>query len=88
MKTLWLKGLNKDQQEEVRREFNASSSTRLRLTTLLNEKLTQANSNLRMKSNYENVSWALQQADGIGYERAICEIISLIDSKSVDKASI
>jgi hypothetical protein len=85
MKTVWFKGLNEAQKKETRDSFLASAHTRLRLIQLLEDKITTSNTKLRTSINYESPSWAFQQADGIGYERAILEIISLIDNKSVDK---
>jgi hypothetical protein len=85
MKSVWFKGFNEERKIEMKKEFVASSSLRIRLTELLNEKLVTSTSSLRAKVAYDNPSWAYQQADGIGYERAIYEIISLIAADSVDK---
>lgn len=78
MKTVWLKGLSEEKQDEVKREYAASAATREHLKAIIEEKITNSRTSLRDKTKYENPSWAFQQADGIGYERALCEIISLI----------
>ena len=78
MKTVWTKGLSEDRADEVKREYAASAASRERLKAIIEEKITSSRVGLRDKTNYENSSWAYQQADGIGYERALYEIISLI----------
>jgi hypothetical protein len=85
MKTVWLKGCTVEQKTEMKKEFIASSHLRSKLTELLNDKLAMINTSLRSKSNYENPAWAYQQADGIGYERAIYEVIALIANSPVEK---
>jgi hypothetical protein len=85
MKTVWLKGCTVEQKTEMKKEFIASSHLRSKLTELLNDKLSTINTSLRSKSNYENPAWAYQQADGIGYERAIYEVIALIANSPVEK---
>jgi len=85
MKTVWLKGLTLDQKTEMKKEYAASSHLRAALTSILNDKLSTINTSLRSKTNYENPAWAFQQADGIGYERAIYEVIALISNSPVEK---
>ena len=79
MKTVWTKGLAGDAKTEMEQAFLSSGNMRERLRFLLQEKISTNNSNLRNKENYQNASWAYQQADGIGYERALCEVISLLE---------
>ena len=81
MKTSWTQGLNEEQAAEMTREFKASALLRSRLKTLLEDKADTARIAQRQKVNYENAAWAYQQADQIGYERALFEIISLIFEK-------
>lgn len=78
MKTVWTKGMDEKRKEEMQKEFQSASALRSRLTELLESKIAVANSELRTKSNYEEPSWAFKQADGIGYERALYEVISLL----------
>lgn len=86
MKTTWTKGMTPEQVAEFKREYATSGVVRDRLTNLLKEKIKVSNVNLRNKDNYEKSSWSFLQADGIGYERALNEIISLISSVSVEKS--
>lgn len=85
MKTSWTKGLKPQQAEEFRREFSTSGVVRLRLAELLKDKISTSNTGLRNKDNYASASWGFLQADGIGYERALLEVISLISTESVEK---
>lgn len=85
MKTSWLQGLTDQQKKDLRIEFSSSTNLRKRLIQLLEDKADEKRKKLRNSDNYEKASWALEQADGIGYERAIFEVISLIESSSVEK---
>lgn len=83
MKTVWNKGLNDQQKKELSGEFVGSPVLRQRLIDLLNEKIETYRAASRDKSKYESPSWAYLQADAIGYERALNEVISMISSDSV-----
>ena len=85
MKTALLKGLKKDQAAEIEQDFKAAAYLRERLTAILEEKVDALRRDIRQKTTYESPSWAYVQADYIGYERAIYEVISLLSSNSVEK---
>ena len=78
MKTVWVKGLEPDQQERIKSAFKASTDIRLRLTEICNGKLSTAMST--NKNQYDGASWPYEQADAIGYRRALEEIISLLEN--------
>jgi len=78
MKTAWTKGVSKDAADELRKEFVAASRFRERLRHLLDEKSNSKRTETLASNGYENPNWALVQADAIGYEKALKEIISLI----------
>jgi hypothetical protein len=82
MKTAITKGLNPKEAEEVEADFRASQRLRERLITLLEEKMRTKRASVRQDDKYENANWAYLQADYIGYERGIFEIISLLSSKN------
>ncbi len=84
MKTVWINGLNEQQEKEVRSEYAHSPVLRERLNKLLRDKIDVSEAQAQSKQNYEKPSWAYHQADANGYKRAINEIISLISTKSVD----
>jgi len=79
MKLTWTKGLSKDKADEVRRDFEASAIMRGRLKDILEERVRISYEDSRSKDAYQSPSWAYLQADARGYERAISEILSLIE---------
>jgi hypothetical protein len=85
MKTNWTAGLNAEQSAVIRKEYASSPLLRERLAIMLDKKLESSRSNARSKERYTDPSWAYLQADAIGYERALSEILSLITTKSTEK---
>jgi hypothetical protein len=83
MKTSLTKGLDEAKAGEVLQEFAASALFRERVIAVLKEKVATAATASRSKERYTEPSWALYQADSIGYERAIYEVISLLSNKNV-----
>lgn len=81
MKTVWTAGLEKDAAKEVRADFISAQLLRKRLTQLLNEKIDTKRSALRKDQTYDKPNWQNYVADGIGYERALTEVISLLESE-------
>ena len=85
MKTVWTKGLKDESDKEMRAVFKSSLTLRRRLSTLLQERIESNNSSTRSKDAYNISNWAYLQADAVGYERALQEVISLINDDSVEK---
>lgn len=85
MKTILTKGLDDKKAEELVSDFKASAFLRERLSVILSDKVDALRREVRTKTKYESPSWAYVQADYIGYERAIYEVISLISSNSGEK---
>lgn len=85
MKTVLTKGLDDTRAEELEQDFRASAFLRERLTAVLTQKVESLRREVRQKETYLSPSWAYIQADYIGYERAIYEVISLISSDSGEK---
>lgn len=79
MKTLWNKGLDAEKKAEVKKDFEAAALLRSRLKLLLDEKIESSRTKARSSNTYDSPSWALTQADSIGYERALFEVISLLE---------
>lgn len=79
MKASWTSGLNKELATDVRINFKEALVVRRRLVKMLNDKIDASAKEGRSKVLYDNPNWALLQADQRGYERAISDIISLID---------
>ena len=78
MKTSWLKGVEEDQHEAVKKSFASSADIRARLTQLCEDKISAAMST--HKNQYLGNSWPYEQADCIGYRRALEEVISLLEN--------
>ena len=64
---------------ENKREFEESKAFRRLLSALLEEKLRVKHAESRAKDGYANPNWAYFQADAIGFERAITEILSILE---------
>jgi hypothetical protein len=85
MKTSWTSGLDKNRAVEIRVDFVKSAPMRERLKTMLEDKINTSNVASRNKENYALAGWPFLQADSVGYERALREVISLITDESVEK---
>jgi hypothetical protein len=90
MKTLIVKGLDEREAEEMRQSFVAGAFLRKRIRELLKEKADVSVAASRAKDSYNNPNWAYLQADAVGYQRAMHEIISLLtnESKQESEASL
>jgi uroporphyrinogen-III synthase len=83
MKTVLTAGLEEERVKELTQEFKHSFFLRGRLKDILKERNESNRVRVRSTKAYEKPSWAFEQADAIGYERAIFEVISLISEESV-----
>lgn len=84
MKTSWTSGLEPERALVVTQDFKGSIPLRLRLEEIINKKIKSSNALVRQRVEYEKASWPYLQADAIGYERALIEIISLISDSHVE----
>lgn len=80
MKLNWTKGLNERDKEEMKLLFSSNARLRARAIEIMKEKQAAAHKGATLKETYDSPNWALRQADAVGYERAINEIISLFES--------
>ena len=78
MKTSWLQGLDPDVAKEIKADYLSSRLVRGRLVQLIEERISASHKNSVLKDGYESPNWAFKQADQVGFERALREIISLI----------
>lgn len=83
MKLSITKGLGEGEATEITQEFIASVRFRKHFCSLLRERANAHRGTSIGLSAYDNPNWALKQADLIGYERAISEVISLLSSEKV-----
>lgn len=78
MKTTWIKGLDPQLEADVKSAFKSSTVVRSRLLDICQEKIgSSLNTN---KAQYDCPNWCYQQADLIGYRRALEEVISLLEN--------
>lgn len=78
MKVSWTKGLDDQSKTDIEQSFNSATLLRKRLIDVLQDKIDSANTMARSKSSYDTPNWPYLQADAVGYERALYEIIDLI----------
>jgi hypothetical protein len=81
MKTSILKGLEDDVKEEVRMSFTSSLIIRRRLSEVIQSKIDSQSKSALLTDGYECPNWAFKQADTVGYNRALTEVLSLLDEK-------
>lgn len=77
MKLTWVSHLPKDQQEGFKKQINSAQDILERLQQILEDKRTK----VVLSTDYDNPSWAYKQADRNGYDRALTEVINLINMK-------
>ena len=82
MKQGWIKGATPEKVAIIKADYVGSAGARMRLTEMLNDKIRISTTVKRKKEGYDSPNWAYVQADVIGYERALSEIISLISDVS------
>ena len=76
MKRRWTDGLEEQEALDVEDSYRASSVLRRRLEQIC---LAKAKNSYKLsRSEYDCPNWPMLQADAVGYNRAIEEIISLI----------
>lgn len=85
MKTVILKGCEKELKDELRGIFKSSLPLRRRLTDLMNEKIESHFKAQYNRDGYESANWAYAQADSMGYCRALREVVSLLDESKADE---
>ena len=85
MKTCWTQGLSEEHAKEVRADFKGCYPTRKRLIEICQDKINTSAKVSRSKDGYASPNWAYSQADAIGFERALFDIISIISDESVEK---
>ncbi len=79
MKVNWTKGLTPQEKEDIKASFLAGGRLRERGIQIIQEKITSARRKRILESTYENPNWSFLQADFCGYERALEEVISLLE---------
>jgi len=80
LKSILYVGLDEDQKKDLRADFISAQVLRKRLIKIMEDKIDTKRTSVRNDQNYDKPNWENYVADGIGYERAMYEIISLITS--------
>ena len=78
-KSSWFAGLDKQKAGEVKASLYASEVVMKRLRHIVERRIEASYQAQRSETNYNDPNWALKQADYIGHQRALKEILDLID---------
>lgn len=82
MHVLWTSHIKDEEEKEEFRKYVGNSTSLLdRLSDIIRTKIQAAEAARLSKMGYTSPSWALEQADHIGYLRAWHEILSLTQRK-------
>ena len=73
----WTKGLSKEDKANFELLLRNSTSVSTKLVGLLEARLEE--SRKANKADYESPAWAYKQADRLGYERALMDIMALFN---------
>jgi hypothetical protein len=83
-KRTWTVGLGSLEKEaEMEQIYHEALVFRQRLALLINKRIDSNRSSLIARKQYDSPNWPYLQSDGIGYERAMNEILNLVGSKNV-----
>lgn len=79
MKTSLLKGETRQRQTEIKQSFESGKLFIDKLKQVVKDKIDYSNKSSRSTLEYESPVWAYKQADYRGYERALEEVLSLLE---------
>lgn len=83
-KKSWVVGLGSlEKEDEMEKIYEEAIAFRKRLSVLLNKRIDSNRGFLISRKQYECPNWAYLQSDGIGYERAMNEVLNLIGAHNV-----
>jgi hypothetical protein len=83
MKKVWLNGQDPDQQKETRRHFANADIFRDKLTKILDDKEREVYNASLLADAYKSPNWSYQQADMVGFLRALKYVKSLIEDNKL-----
>jgi len=78
MKISWTKGLSEQKAKDIKQKFKESSLLRRRLKAMLADIIKDKRKSQVSLKNYNNPNWPYLQADHAGYERAIRDVMEII----------
>lgn len=79
MKTVWWKGVDKDQEDPIREYYIQGLQMRKRMKVILNEEIESLHNDMLNEAHFESPNWALVQADRLAQIKALKRVISLIE---------
>lgn len=74
----WTVGLDDQNTSDIRQLYKESSILRKRLQKMLTDLIEEKRKGQVLATHYDSPNWAYLQADRIGYERALRDVIDLI----------
>lgn len=78
MKVELLRGLNEEQKQEREQLLRSCSAALKVYKDALEARLSDLTKEVLSKKAYDNPAWALEQADRVGYARALNDLIELL----------
>lgn len=75
MKTIWFMDLPKDEQEGFKKQVKSAKDVLEKLEQIVKHKIKE----IVVSDDYDSPSWAFKQADRNGYNRALTEIINILN---------
>ncbi len=78
MKTRWTMGLDEQNTKDIKQLYKEASRIRARLNQMLVDIMNEKRKGATLESLYDSPNWPYLQADRVGYERAIRDVIELI----------
>ena len=75
MQEIWFNGIKKEDREKVRQDIALAHNAFKRLSGILRSKLKE-----NLVQDYDKASWPFYQADTNGYNRALTEVLKLMET--------
>lgn len=75
----WLRGLEEQVSKDTLQNFKESAVMRRRFRQLIENEIETVRSEMRNKEDFSNASWPFQQANHLGYERALFKILKYLE---------
>lgn len=75
----WTLGLSPIEKDVMFSQLELAEGAFSKLASILDQKIDASVKNSRKESSYNTPNWALEQADAIGYQRALANVLTLIN---------
>ena len=75
MQEIWFSGTSKEDREKVKQDIALAHNAFKRLSGILRSKLKD-----NLVQDYDKASWPFNQADTLGYNRALTEVLKLMEA--------